>query len=174
MTTFGYWVQPGDAHIVEWAMDYGDGRGYASSTKEDAEKNLYWHEYKSPGSFLAVATVTDSEGRTGTDTCTNTFSWSAQPVGGSGGSGGGIGGSWSGCYFNGVPMWGKVQVVDYLADFDVQVVDYLADLDVQAADYIADSCGEWVFVDYVPDFTVRFVSYVPDFTIRFVDYLPGR
>ena len=51
-----------------------------------------------------------------------------------GGGGGNIGGSWSGCYFNGVPMWGSVYISSYefLADFSVYLtsLEFLADFSI--------------------------------------------
>ena len=77
------------------------------------------------------------------------------------------------CTYGGVPLYGKVEVVDFMADFDVKVVDFMADLDVQEVDFMPTSCGKWQFVDFMPDFSVRFVDFMPDFTIKFVDFMPG-
>ena len=79
----------------------------------------------------------------------------------------------SGCYFKGIKLFGKVQVVDYFADIKVQIVDYFPDLKVQKVDYFPTSCGKWQFVDYFPDFKVQFVDYFADIKIQFVDYFPG-
>ena len=85
---------------------------------------------------------------------------------------------WSGCYFNGQKMWGKVKVVEYgLADFDVYVTDFFPDLKVQPVEYFANSCGKWEFVEYgIADFTIKYTrsSVLADFSIKFVDYFPGR
>lgn len=77
------------------------------------------------------------------------------------------------CTYNGIPLYGRVQVVNYMADFDVQVVSFLPDLRVQNVSYLPVECGRWQFVNSMPDFTIRFVNALPDFTIQFVDYLPG-
>ena len=77
------------------------------------------------------------------------------------------------CTCKGIPLYGNVKVVDYAADFNVKVVDYAADLDVKIVDCCADSCGEWKFVEYAPDFTIKFVEYAPDFEIKLVEYAPG-
>lgn len=77
------------------------------------------------------------------------------------------------CTYKGIALHGRVQVVDYLADFDVQIVSFLPDLHVQEVSFLPTACGEWQFVDSMPDFTIRFVNALPDFTIQFVDYLPG-
>lgn len=93
--------------------------------------------------------------------------------GSSTGSSGGSSNKTSGCYYKGIKLYGKVQIVDYFPDIKVQVVDYFPDLKVQKVDYFPTSCGKWQFVDYFPDFKVQFVDYFPDIKIRFVDYFPG-
>lgn len=178
--TFGYYITDPAAVVEQWSMQYGDASAYTAESREDAETNLFWHDYDTPGTYTALATLTDALGRTATDTCTFTFSWEDPPQAapppstGSGASGGMSPSGWTDCYFKSVPMWGDVQVVDYAADFTVQVVDYAADLSVQSVEYGATSCGQWQFVDYAADFTVQVVDYAADFTIDFVDYAPGR
>ncbi|MDD4847997.1 MAG: hypothetical protein PHR53_04440 [Bacteroidales bacterium] len=66
------------------------------------------------------------------------------------------------------PLYGKVKVVEYFADFKVQIVSSFPDLRVKSC-HFASSCGEWEFVESFPDFTVQFVEYFPDFTIQFED-----
>ena len=56
----------------------------------------------------------------------------------------------------------------------VQRVSALADLKVKAVDAFPYNCGEWEWVDSLPDFTVQFVDALPDITIEFVDAFPGR
>lgn len=77
------------------------------------------------------------------------------------------------CTFNGKPLYGRVKIVEYAADFNVKVVEYSADLDVKIVEYSADRCGEWKIVESAPDFTIRLVEYAPDFKIRFVESAPG-
>lgn len=85
---------------------------------------------------------------------------------------------WSGCYYNGQKMWGRVKVVEYgLADYDVYVTNLFPDLKVQPVDYFATSCGKWQFIEYgIADFTIKYTnsSVLADFSIKFVDYFPGR
>lgn len=88
-------------------------------------------------------------------------------------SGSGFGVNKIGCSYNGIRLYGRVQIVDYFPDLKVQIVNYFPDLNVQKTDYFPTSCGKWQFVDYFPDFTVQFVNYFPDLKIRFVDYFPG-
>ncbi|MEQ8405846.1 MAG: hypothetical protein RKE49_12170 [Oceanicaulis sp.] len=77
------------------------------------------------------------------------------------------------CTLDGVPLHGRVQVVEHFADFKVKRVDSFPDLKVAAVDAFADDCGEWRFVESFPDFTITFVDSFPDFTIRYVDRFPG-
>lgn len=77
------------------------------------------------------------------------------------------------CTFEGVPLHGKVQVVDAFADFEVQAVDAFPDLKVELVDAFPDDCGQWKLVEAFPDFTVHFVEAFPDFTIEYVDAFPG-
>ncbi len=78
----------------------------------------------------------------------------------------------SDCTYKGIPLYGRVKIVDFMPDFRVQQVDFMPDLRVKKA-LIPSSCGEWQFVDTVPDFTIQFVDFVPDFTIQYVDFMPG-
>jgi hypothetical protein len=82
-------------------------------------------------------------------------------------------GNLSSCSFNGIPLYGKVKVVNAYADIKVQVVNNYSDLDVKLVDHYADSCGKWKFVDNYPDFKVQFVDHYGDIKIRFVDHYPG-
>jgi hypothetical protein len=77
------------------------------------------------------------------------------------------------CSLNGIELFGKVQLVNYGADFKVQVVDYGADLNVKQVSYGAYSCGEWQIVDYGADFKVQLVNYGADFKIKMVTYGAG-
>lgn len=78
----------------------------------------------------------------------------------------------SSCSFNGIPLYGKVKVVNAYAD-KVQVVNNYSDLDVKLVDHYEDSCGKWKFVDNYPDFKVQFVDHYGDIKIRFVDNYSG-
>ena len=77
------------------------------------------------------------------------------------------------CSFKGVPLKGKVQVVDSFPDFKVKVVDSFPDLKVKTVEHFPDDCGEWQFVDSFPDFKIKFVNSFPDFEIKMVDSFPG-
>ena len=77
------------------------------------------------------------------------------------------------CTFNGIPMWGRVQVVSFFADVRIQEVDFFPDLRVQLVDLFPNSCGQWQQVDLFPDFTVEIVDFFPDLRIQYVDFFPG-
>lgn len=77
------------------------------------------------------------------------------------------------CTYNGIKLYGKVQVVDSFPDIKVQVVNSFPDLKVQKVDSFADSCGKWEFVDSFPDFKIQYVVSFPDIKIQFVDSFPG-
>ncbi|MFA4852071.1 MAG: hypothetical protein WC868_05920 [Bacteroidales bacterium] len=79
----------------------------------------------------------------------------------------------SDCTFNGIKLYGKVQIVDVFPDIKVQIVDVFPDLKVQVVDVFPDECGKWQFVDVFPDFKVQFVDVFPDIKIQYVDAFPG-
>ena len=103
------------------------------------------------------------------------------PTPDSGGGGGGYtGGYWSGCYFNGIPMWGSVYVTPYqsFADVSVYVTGFssFADLNVYVTEFasFATSCGQWHQTDFASfaDFSVYFTSFqsFADFSIYYTDF----
>ena len=77
------------------------------------------------------------------------------------------------CKCKGIPLHGRVKVVEYNADFEVKVVNVQADIEVKKVKANPQICGEWQFVESSPDFTIRFVNAHPDFTIRYVNAHPG-
>lgn len=77
------------------------------------------------------------------------------------------------CMYDGIRLFGRVQVVTGFADIKVQKKDALADLDVQFVSAFPNACGEWQLVDSFPDFTVRFVDSFPDITIKEVRVFAG-
>lgn len=77
------------------------------------------------------------------------------------------------CTFKGKKLYGKVQVVEHFADFQVKVVDHFPDLNVQTVEHFPDSCGQWQFVDHFPDFTITYVEHFSDFDIKKVEHFPG-
>jgi len=79
----------------------------------------------------------------------------------------------SDCSFNGIKLYGKVQVVDAFPDIKVQIVDAFPDLKVKVVDAFPDECGKWQMVDAFPDFKIQFVDAFPDIKIQYVDAFPG-
>lgn len=79
----------------------------------------------------------------------------------------------SSCTYRGIPLYGRVKVVDFMPDFTVKEVDFMPDLRVKPVSFLPTECGEWQFVDFMPDFTIKFVDFMPDFTVKRVDYFPG-
>ena len=82
-------------------------------------------------------------------------------------------GKLSGCSYNGIKLYGKVQEVKAFPDLKVQVVSAFPDIKVQKVSAFADSCGKWQFVDAFPDFKVQFVDAFPDVKIQYVTAFPG-
>lgn len=76
-------------------------------------------------------------------------------------------------YYKGIPLWGKVKVVEHHADIKVQVVKAFPDLKVKKVTSFPDSVGKWQFVNNFPNFTIQFVTSFPDIKIQFVDAFPG-
>lgn len=79
----------------------------------------------------------------------------------------------SDCSFNGIPLHGKVQVVDAFADIKVERVTAFEDIAVERVTAFPDDCGQWEFVDAFPDFTIEYVDSFPDIKVRFVKSFPG-
>ena len=77
------------------------------------------------------------------------------------------------CTWKGIPLHGKVKVVNSFPDILVEVVSSFPDLKVKKVNSFADKCGEWTFVESFPDFTVKFVNSFPDIKIKYVNSFPG-
>ncbi len=77
------------------------------------------------------------------------------------------------CTCKGIPLYGKVEVVNIGADFKVEVVDISPDLKVEKVDISPNKCGKWEFVTTGADFKVEFVSISGDFKIEYVTISPG-
>ncbi len=73
------------------------------------------------------------------------------------------------CTFNGVPLYGKVKIVDIGETFKVRVVDIGEDIKIRESNFNETTCGVWQFVTIGEDFSIRFVTIGEDFTIRFVN-----
>lgn len=79
----------------------------------------------------------------------------------------------SNCRFNGVKLYGRVQVVESFPDLKVKVVESFPDLKVKTVDSFPDTCGQWKFVGSGGDFKIKFVESFPDITVKFGDAFPG-
>lgn len=77
------------------------------------------------------------------------------------------------CTYNGVPLYGRVKVVDSFEDFKVRRVTSFEDLKVKEVSSFPDSCGRWQFVNSFEDFKIRYVNSFEDFKIKFVNSFEG-
>jgi len=77
------------------------------------------------------------------------------------------------CTLEGVPLSGRVKIVESFPDFTVQRVNSFPDLKVKFVDSFADECGLWKKVDSLSDFTIQYVDSFPDLKIEIVDSFPG-
>ncbi|MDX2211865.1 MAG: hypothetical protein SFY66_01130 [Oculatellaceae cyanobacterium bins.114] len=77
------------------------------------------------------------------------------------------------CAYNGIPLYGDVQIVDSFPDLKVQIVSSFPDLKVQVVESFPDRCGLWHYTDSFPDFKVQFVESFPDIQIQLVESFPG-
>jgi hypothetical protein len=64
------------------------------------------------------------------------------------------------CEVKGIKLMGEVEVVDFNGDLLVYVSEYegMYGFEVELRD-IASSCGDWVVVEDLGDFTIEFVTY---------------
>ena len=77
------------------------------------------------------------------------------------------------CTYKGIPLYGKVKIVQNFEDFKVKRVDNFQDIKIKRVDYFPNSCGKWQFVDNFEDFKIKFVDNFEDFKIKFVDNFEG-
>ncbi|MFH7025863.1 MAG: hypothetical protein ACHBN1_10770 [Heteroscytonema crispum UTEX LB 1556] len=74
----------------------------------------------------------------------------------------------AGCAYNGIQLYGKVQIVEDFPDITVKQVDDFADLHVKKVEDFADECGKWKIVDEFADFKVKLVDDFEDITVKMV------
>ena len=74
------------------------------------------------------------------------------------------------CTLSGIPLHGRVRVVQNLADFKVRETSF-PDLRVNESPF-TDRCGEWEFVDALEDFKIQWVTALEDFSIEYSSF-PG-
>lgn len=79
----------------------------------------------------------------------------------------------SDCTVKGKKLYGRVMIVDALEDLRVMHVNIGADLRVQVIQHTPFRCGEWMFVNGLPDLKIKFVSGLADVHIQFVNSFPG-
>ena len=77
------------------------------------------------------------------------------------------------CTFKGIPLHGKIKIVNCCADFKVEIVNCCADIDVEVVNCCGDRCGQWQFVNSGEDFTIEIVNCCGDFKARFVNCCAG-
>lgn len=70
-------------------------------------------------------------------------------------------------------VFGRIRIVEGVADFDVRIVENFPDLRVRVVDSLPNRCGQWEFVTFAEDFTVCFVEHGEDFTVEFVENFEG-
>ena len=76
------------------------------------------------------------------------------------------------CSYKGIPLYGKVKVVNAGEDFKVRKVRSFGNLRVREVKY-PKKCGQWEFVETFEDFKIRYVDALEDFSIEFVNGLEG-
>ncbi len=74
---FGYDFQATTPELVRWGIEYGDGRSYSADNEAKARAQVYWHWYRSPGTYTVTAWVEDAIGRRASDSCV--FTWTQPP-----------------------------------------------------------------------------------------------
>jgi len=77
------------------------------------------------------------------------------------------------CSLNGIPLYGKVQIVESFPDLKVKKVTSFPDLKVQWVESFPDQCGKWQEVSSFPDLTIQYVESFPDLAIEDVTSFPG-
>ena len=71
-------------------------------------------------------------------------------------------------------VFGRIRIVEGIADFDVKIDNRWPDLRVKIVDNgLPNEPGEWEIVTFAEDFTIRFVDCCEDFTIQFVEEFEG-
>ncbi len=78
------------------------------------------------------------------------------------------------CSFEGIKLYGKVEIVTSFPDIKIQYVDAFPDIRVQFVTAFPDECGKWQKVTSFPDFKVQIVDAFPDIKVKIVDAFPGE
>lgn len=77
------------------------------------------------------------------------------------------------CTYKGIPLYGKVKVVNNFEDIKVKKVSNFEDIKVKEVSNFPNSCGRWQYVDNFEDFKIKFVDNFEDIKVRFVDNFEG-
>ena len=77
------------------------------------------------------------------------------------------------CEYNGIKLYGKVQIVTSFPDIKIEYVESFPDIKVKFVTSFPDDCGEWQIVESFPDFKVQVVESFPDIKVKIVDSFPG-
>ena len=77
------------------------------------------------------------------------------------------------CYYQGIPLHGKIKFVTSFPDIKVKFVSSFPDLKVKFVSSFPDECGEWQVVESFPDFKIQVVESLPDIEIKVVESFPG-
>lgn len=77
------------------------------------------------------------------------------------------------CYYQGIPLHGKIKFVTSFPDIKVKFVSSFPDLKVKFVSSFPDKCGEWQVVESFPDFKIQVVESFPDIEIKVVESFPG-
>lgn len=77
------------------------------------------------------------------------------------------------CFYNNIPLHGKVKFVENFPDFTIKFVTSFPGLKVRFVDHFPDDCGEWQIVESFPDFKVKVVESFPDIEVKVVESFPG-
>lgn len=169
------------AKLLAYQITYTDGRSRsgASAVYEDSEQlNEDQLDGKSPGAVTGEATGAQPQVSASPKPSASKLSAtprpksSATPQPSIAGNAASIS-DWNGCFFNGVPMFGRVKVVSVGAQFKIRLVGSRAALRVKGVTRPAKKCGEWQFVSTAPTFTVEIVRSGQDFTVSLGAARPG-
>ncbi len=79
----------------------------------------------------------------------------------------------SNCEWNGIKLYGKVEIVENFGDIKVEFVDNFGDIKVEFVENFADDCGEWEIVENFGDFTIEIVENFGDIKVEKVENFPG-
>lgn len=83
------------------------------------------------------------------------------------------GGEITDCTYNGIELYGTVEIVNAFGDLQISPTIAGGDIKVKFVENFPDSCGKWQVVDAFADFSIEFVKGGEDISVRFVGNFPG-